>query len=65
MLQETHSTSSDEKNWRKQWRDKLFFIHGTSNSMGVLVGFREGLNYSVNKEVKDNNGRISILDVEI
>ena len=29
------------------------------------MGFREGLDYSVNKEVKDNNGRISILDVEV
>ena len=65
MLQETHSTLNDEKNWRKQWRGKLFFSHGTSNSTGVLVGFREGLDYSLNKEVKDNNGRILILDVEI
>ena len=29
------------------------------------MGFREGLEYSVNKEVSDNNGRILILDVEI
>ena len=65
MLQETHSTLNDEKNWHKQWRSKLFFSQGTSNSTGVLVGFRDGLDYSVNKEVKDNNGRILILDVEI
>ena len=65
ILQETHSTTHDEKNWSKQWRGKLFFSHGTSNSMGVLVGFRKGLDYSVNKEAKDNNGRILILDVEI
>ena len=38
MLQETHSTLNDEKNWRKQWRGKLFFSHGTSNSTGVLGG---------------------------
>ena len=65
MLQETHSTPIDEENWRKQWRGKLFFSHGTSNNTGVLVGFREGLDYSVNKEVRDNNGRILILDVKI
>ena len=63
MLQETHSTPNDEKNWRKQWRGKLCFSHGTSNSTGILMGFREGLDYSVNKEVKDNSGRILILDV--
>ena len=49
MLQETHSTRDDEKNWRKQWRGKLFFSYRTSNSTGVLVGFREGLDYSVIK----------------
>ena len=65
MLQETHSTPNDEKNWRKQWRGNLFFSHGTGNSTGILMGFREGLDYSVNKVVKDNNGRILILDVEI
>ena len=65
LLQETHSTPNDEKNWRKQWLVKLLFSHGTSNSTGVLVGFRKGLDYSVNKQVKDNNGRISILDVEV
>ena len=65
MLQETRSTLNDEKNWRKQCCGNFFFSHGTSNSMGVLVGFREVLDYSVNKEVKDNNGRILILDVEI
>ena len=29
------------------------------------MGFIEGLDYSVNIEVKDNNGRILILDVKI
>ena len=65
MLQETHSTRNDEKNWHKQWRGKLFFSHRTSNSTGVLVGFREGLEYSVNKDFNDNNGRTLISDVEI
>ena len=46
-LQETHSTPIDEESWCKQWRGKLCFSHGTSNSMGVLVGFREGLDYSL------------------
>ena len=65
VLQETRGTPNDEKNWRKQWRGKLFFSHGKSNSTGVLMGFREGLEYSVNKEANDNNGRILILDVAI
>ena len=65
MLQETHSTPNDEKNWRKQRRGKLFFSHRASNGTGILVEFREGLNYFVNKEVKDNNGGILMLDVEI
>ena len=31
----------------------------------IVLRFSEGLEYSVNKEVNDNNGRILILDVEI
>ena len=61
MLQETHSTPNDDKNWRKQLPGKLIFSYGTSNRMGILVGFRECLEYSVNKEVNDNVNLIQSL----
>ena len=65
MLQETHSTALVEQKWRNQWRGKMFFSHGTSNSTGVLICITEDLDCKVNNELHDKNGRILIIDTEI
>ena len=43
----------------------MFFAHGTSNSRGTLIAFREGLNYKVLSSHLNDNGRYVILKVEI
>ena len=65
MLQETHSTALVEQKWRNQWRGKVFFCHGTSNSIEVLICITEDLDCKVKNELHDKNGRILILDIEI
>ena len=65
FLQEMHSTKQVENNWRKMWHGNLFFSHGDNRSRGVLIGLRDGLEFKINKEIKDQNGRILILDVDI
>ena len=65
MLQETHSTGLVEQKWRNQWRCKMFFSHGTSNSTRVLISITEDLDCKVNNELHDKNGRLLILDIEI
>ena len=65
MLQETHSTALVEQKWRNQWRAKVFFGHGTSNSTGVLICITEDLDCEVKNELHAKNGRILILDIEI
>ena len=65
MLQETHSTASVEQKWWNQWRDKVFFGHGTSNSTGFLICITEDLDCKVKNELHDKNGRILILDIQI
>ena len=65
FLQETHSMKQVENNWRKMWRGNFFFSHGDNRSRGVLIGVRDGLEFKINKEIKDQNGRILILDVDI
>ena len=47
------------------WRGNFFFSHGDNRSRGVLIGVRDGLEFKINKEIKDQNGRILILDVDI
>ena len=43
----------------------MFFAHGTLNSSGALIVFREGLNYRILSCHLSDNGRYVILKVEI
>ena len=43
----------------------MSFAHGTSNSSGMLIAFREDLNYNVLSSHLNDNGRYVILKVEI
>ena len=50
LLQETHSTARNEAMWTSQWgcgKDSAVFSHGTSDSKGVLIAFRESINYRI------------------
>ena len=61
FLQETHSTKEVEKFWKAQWGGQIMFSHGSNDSRGVLIAFREGLHFTVEKEMKDSKGRILML----
>ena len=68
LLQETHSTVRNEATWTSQWgrgKDSVIFSHRTSNSKGVLIAFRESINYKSRSAQCDANGRYIILDLEI
>ena len=56
-LQETHSDKLTEHIWRSQWRGNIRFSYGTQNARGTRIGFREGLDYIVKREFKDNSSR--------
>ena len=43
---------------------ETYFFH-LGNSCGVLFGFYGNINYSVKKKLRDNSGRILVLDVKI
>ena len=47
MLQETHSETISEKEWRKQWGKHIEFSHGTRNSKGVAILFDNEHEYEV------------------
>ena len=65
FLQETDSTFNDENIWKDDFNGPVFYLHGTSQSCVVLIAYFGNLNFSVNKQVGDKNGRILILDVNI
>lgn len=58
LLQETHSTNTSEIQWQHEWGGKILFSHGTNNSKGVAIIFRNGNNVDVSDIYHDNEGRI-------
>ena len=65
FLQETHSFKVTEKIWSDEFNGNSFFSHGKSNSCDVLVGFYGNINHIVQKKLRDNSGRMLVLDVTI
>ncbi len=61
MLQETHSTSTNEKKWKKEWGGQIIFSHGTSNSRGVATLFPTNLDFIILEQYNDENGRFLLL----
>ena len=64
LLQETHSTSLMERNWKRDWGGgDIVFSHGTSNSRGVAILFSEEYTGKIVKKYCDGDGRFIILDI--
>ena len=65
FLQETHSTISDQGKWKDEFSGLAFYLHGTSNSCGVLITFFGKNKIRVNSQTGDKHGQILILDLSI
>ncbi len=64
LLQETHSSVNSEQVWRDDWgNSNIFFSHGTTNSRGVCILFKDSCNFDLVKSFHDNDGRFIILDI--
>lgn len=63
LLQETHCTTSDIAVWTAQWGGDLYCCCGTSRARGVITLIQKNLKYHINKEIKDQEGRVLILDI--
>ena len=68
FFQETHNTEKVEMIWTNQWgcgKGAIHFSHGKSDSRGVLIAFREGLDYKIDSVFRDSEGRYLIIQVKI
>ena len=54
-LQETHSEITDEHKWHLEWGAPIIFSHGKTNSKGVCIMFRKGIDF---KKQFEENGRV-------
>ena len=46
-------------------KGSIHFLPGTSNSTGILIAFREGLDVKIEVTFTDNGGRLLILKAKI
>ena len=65
FLQETHSRKEIEIQWRNEWGGKLLCSHGSSNSGGVAVLIKNGVDCTIHSTIADTSGRYLVLKVEI
>lgn len=65
FLQETHSTVEAETQWRNEWGAELITCHGSSNSRGVAILIKKGVDCTIHKKILDPLGRYIILKAEI
>ena len=60
-MQETHSIAATENQWRNEWGAEMISCHGSSNSRGVAILFKNGIDCSINHKIVDPEGRYIIL----
>ena len=65
FLQETYSTPEVENEWKKQWKGKTFFSHGTNHSTGVLILVKDQLDFKLQSLKVDSQCRYVLLEALI
>ena len=65
FLQETHSTLETIVRWKNEWGGELIACHGGSNSRGVAILMKNGLDCKVKHTILDPMGRYIILKADI
>ena len=61
FLQETHSVVGNEQIWSSEWGNKIIFSHGNSESRGVCIMYKKGLDIHIKQQFLDPNGRYIVL----
>ena len=65
FLQETYSSTEQEKVWSNDWGSKVYFCHGSKHSKEVAILFNPRLKVLVENQICCKNGRILILQFSI
>ena len=65
LFQETHSSPQVESMWKAEWGGNIVFSHGTSNSRGVCILFKNDINFEIHRKISDPEGRYIVLDITI
>lgn len=63
FVQESHSTRNSHKLWKSQWGGRIYYSDGNSNACGVCILISKNTPCKVHRELKDEDGRVLLLDV--
>lgn len=64
-MQETHSNSGNELKWRSEWGGDIYFCHGLASSRGVMILFKNNVDYTLHSVFTDKEGRWIVIDIMI
>lgn len=53
FLQETHSKKEVETQWKNEWGAEIIMSHGSSNSRGVAILIKKGVDYTPHSKIID------------
>ncbi len=65
FLQETHSTAEIESTWNNEWGSEIQFCHYNNNSRGVGILLPKELDCTIDKIIRDEEGRFLIITIKI
>ena len=51
FLQETHSKKDSETCWKNEWGSEVIMAHGSSNSCGVAILFKKGVDCIIHSKM--------------
>ena len=65
FLQETHLKKDSETCWKNEWESEIIMAHGSSNSCGVAILVKKGVDCTFHSKILDPLGWYVILKAEI
>ena len=65
LLQETHIALDSHINWGNEWGKHVFLSGNSTNSKGVAILLKQGLNATVIKHTEISTGCLQALELEI
>ena len=65
FLQETHSKRDTEVQWGNEWGTNVVLAHGNSNSRGVAILMKKGIDCTIHSKIIDPQGCYIILKAAI
>ena len=63
FLQETYSSSDQEKMWSNEWGSKIYFCHDSKHSRGVAILFNPKLKIAIENQSQSEDGRVLVLQI--